>query len=95
MRKTLIVIAGVVAFLLGTDGASAFTTQPANPATMSTRLADPDELADKMSDRQSGATIFGQPGGPTLQFSEPHSSDTASSPFVTGPSTVFVPSQHR
>jgi hypothetical protein len=62
---------------------------------MSNRLADPDELADKMSNGQSGATIFGLPGSLRLQFSAPPSGDTVNSPFVTSPSTVFVPSEHR
>jgi hypothetical protein len=95
MNRTLIVIGGIVAFLSGTYGASAFTTQPANPVTLSNRLADPDELADRMSNGQSGGTIFGQPGGATLQFSSPPSGGTASGRFVTSPSTVYVPSEHR
>jgi hypothetical protein len=95
MTRTLIVIAGVVAFLSGTNGTSAFTTQPVDPVTTSNRLADPDELAEKQSNGQSGATIFGLPGGLRLQFSAPPSANTASSPFVTSPSTVFVPSEHR
>jgi len=95
MNKSLVVITAVAAFLSGTYGVSAFTTEPANPVTISNRLADPDELADKMSNKQSGGTIFGQPGGPTLQFSTPPSGNGASSRFVTSPSTVFVPSEHR
>jgi len=95
MCKPLVLIAAVGAFLSGTYGASAFTTEPANPVTMSNRLADPDELADKMSNGQSGGTIFGQPGGPTLQFSSPQLGNGASNRFVTSPSTVFVPSEHR
>ena len=95
MNKTFVVIAAVVASLSGTYSASAFTTEPANPVTISNRLADPDELADKMSNGQSGGTIFGQPGGPMLQFSAPPSDVGASSRFVTSPSTVFVPSEHR
>ena len=95
MSRTVILIAGVVAFLSGAQSTSAFTTQPANLETMSNRLADPDELADKMSNGQSGGTTFGLPGSPTLQFSAPPSGGTASSPFVTSPSTVFVPSEHR
>jgi hypothetical protein len=95
MGRTLILITGVVAFLSGAQGASAFTTEPANPATMSNRLADPDELADKMSNGQSGGSTFGLPGGPTLQFSLPPSSGSAGSLFVTSPSTVYVPSEHR
>jgi hypothetical protein len=95
MSRTLVVMAGVVAFLSVTNATSAFTTQPVDPATMSNRLADPDELAEKMSNGQSGGTIFGLPGGPRLQFSAPPSGNTASSPFVTSPSTVFVPSEHR
>jgi hypothetical protein len=95
MNRTLIVIAGVVAFLSAPQGTSAFTTQPVNPETMSNRLADPDELADKMSNGQSGGTTLGLPGGARLQFSAPPSGNTANSPFVTSPSTVFVPSEHR
>jgi hypothetical protein len=95
MSRAVILAAGVVAFLSGTHSASAFTTQPVDPATINNRLADPDELADKMSNGQSGGTIFGLPGGLKLQFSAPPSRDTASSPFVTSPSTVFVPSEHR
>jgi hypothetical protein len=96
MNKMLIAVAGLVALLSGTQGAWAFTTQPVSPETMSNRLADPDELADKMSNGQSGKTTFGVPGGRMmLQFSAPPSSGTANSPFVTSPSTVFVPSEHR
>jgi hypothetical protein len=87
--------AAASAFLSGAQGTSEFTTQPVNPATISNRLADPDELADKMSNGQSGGTTFGLPGGPTLQFSAPPSGGSASSPFVTSPSTVYVPSEHR
>jgi len=95
MNKTLVVIAALVAFLCGTYRASAFTTEPVNPVTTSNRLADPDELADKMSNGPSGGTIFGLPGGPTLQFSSPQSGNSASDRFITSPSTVFVPSEHR
>jgi len=95
MNRVLIAVAGLVAFLSEASATWAFTTQPVNPDTMSNRLADPDELADKMSNGQSGGTIFGLPGGPRLQFSAPPSGNTASSPFVTSPSTVFVPSEHR
>jgi len=96
MSRTLILIAGVFAFLSGTDGASAFSTRQTDPVTANNRLADPDELVDKMSSGQSGGTTFGLPGGRmTLQFSVPSSGGTASSPFVTSPSTVFVPGEHR
>jgi hypothetical protein len=95
MSKMFIAVARVVAFLSGAQDASAFTTQPIDPATISSRLADPDELAEKMSNGQSGGTTFGLPGGARLQFSAPPSGNTASSPFVTSPSTVFVPSEHR
>jgi hypothetical protein len=95
MNRMCIAVAGLVAFLSGAPGTWAFTTQPVNPETMSNRLADPDELADKMSNGQSGGTTFGLPGGARLQFSAPPSGNTASSPFVTSPSTVFVPSEHR
>ena len=94
MSRKLILTAGVVIFLSATHGASAFSTRPVDPTTASDRLADPDELADKMSNGQSGGT-FGLPGGLRLQFSAPPSANTANSPFVTSPSTVFVPSEHR
>jgi hypothetical protein len=95
MSRTLLVIAGVIAFLVGTHAASAFTTQPVNPETMNNRLADPNELADKMSNGQSGGTTFGLPGNLRFQFSAPPSGGSASSPFVTSPGTVWVPSGHR
>ena len=95
MNRMLAAVAGLVALLSGVPGAWAFTTQPVNPETMSNRLADPDELADKMSNGQSGGTTLGLPGGLRLQFSAPPSGNTANSPFVTSPSTVFVPSEHR
>jgi hypothetical protein len=95
MKKMPIAVAGLVALLSGASGAWSFTTQPVNPETMSNRLADPDELADKKSNGQSGGTTFGLPGGLRLQFSVPPSANTANSPFVTSPSTVFVPSEHR
>jgi hypothetical protein len=63
---------------------------------MSNRLADPDELADKMSNGQSGGATFGVPGGHmTLQFTGPQSGGSPNSLFVTSPSTVFVPSERR
>ena len=96
MNRMFIVVAGVVAFLSGAQDASAFSTQPVDPATISNRLADPAELADRMSNGQSGGTTFGLPSGRLrLQFSAPSSDESASSPFVTSPSTVFVPSEHR
>jgi hypothetical protein len=96
MGRTLILTAGVVAFLSGTQNASAFSTRQIDPVTESNRLADPDELADKMSNGQSAGTTFGLPSGRmTLQFSGPASGNNANSPFVTSPSTVFVPSEHR
>ena len=95
MSRTLNLTAGAVILLSATHSASAFSTRPVDPATSSDRLADPDELADKMSNGQSGGTTFGLPGNLRLQFSAPPSSGTANSPFVTSPSTVFVPSEHR
>ena len=94
MSRTLILIGGVVILLSATQSALAFSTRPVDPATASERLADPDELADKMSNGQSGGTTFGVPGGHMmLQFSAPPSGGTTNSPFVTSPSTVFVPSR--
>ena len=95
MTRTLVVIAGIVAFLSGAQGTSAFTTQPVDPVTTSDRQTDPDQLSDKISNGQSGGTIFGLPGGLQLQFSAPSPSNSTNSPFVTFPSTVFVPSEHR
>lgn len=95
MRRTLIVIVGVVAFLSAAHGSLAFTTQPFDPVTTIDRQADPDQLSDKMSNGQSGVTTLGLPGGLRLQFSAPSSNNSTNSPFVTFPSTVFVPSEHR
>jgi hypothetical protein len=75
MNRMLIAVAGVVAFLSAAQGTWAFTTEPVSPETMSNRLADPDELADKMSNGQSGGTTFGLPGGARLQFSAPPSGE--------------------
>jgi hypothetical protein len=47
MSRTLILIAGVFAFLSGAQGASAFSTRQVDPVTANDRLADPAELADK------------------------------------------------
>ena len=95
MRRTLIVIVGVVALLSAAHRTSAFTTQPVDPVTTIDRQANPDQLSDKTSNGQSGVTTFGLPGGLRLQFSAPSSSSSTNSPFVTFPSTVFVPSEHR
>jgi hypothetical protein len=95
MSRTLNLIGGVFILLSATQGASAFSTRPVDPQTSSDRLADPDELADKMSNGQSGGATFGLPGGARLQFSAPPSSGTGNSPFVTSPNSAFVPSEHR
>jgi hypothetical protein len=96
MSRTLIVVAGLVAFLSGAHGTLAFTTQPLDPPTINNRLADPDELADRMSNGQSRGNTLGLPSASLrLQFSVPPSGGTATSPFVTSPSTVYVPSEHR
>jgi hypothetical protein len=99
MGRTLLAIVGLVAFLSGACGASAFTTYPVDPVITFDRQADPDQLSDKMSNGQSGGATFGLPGGLSgrfkLQFSGPSSSSTPNSPFAEFPSTVFVPSEHR
>jgi len=96
MNRMLIAVTGLIAIILAeAHGAWAFTTQPVSPETTNNRLADPDELADKMSNGQAGESTIGLPGGLRLQFSAPPSSNTATSPFVTSPSTAFVPSEHR
>jgi len=95
MSRTLFAIIGIAAFLSAAHVASAFTTYPVDPVTTSDHQAAPDQLSDKMANGQSGETTFGLPGGLRLQFSAPPSSNSANSPFVTFPSTVFVPSEHR
>ena len=95
MSRTLLVIAGVIAFLSGAHVASAFTTYPVDPVTTNDRLADPDQLSNKMTSGQSGGATLGLPGGFKLQFSGPSPSNGPSGPFVEFPSTVFVPSEHR
>ena len=96
MNRMLIAVTGLVCFLSGSHGAWAFTTQPVNRETMSNRLADPADLANRMSNGQSGGTTFGVSGSRMmLQFSAPPSSGSASDRFFISPSTVFVPSEHR
>jgi hypothetical protein len=96
MNRTLILIAGAIIFVSGTQGAAAFSTRQVDPVTTNDRLADPGELADKMSNEKSGGNPSGLLGGHmTLQFTGPQSGMTPNSPFVTSPSTVFVPSEHR
>src|SRR5215813_906519 len=78
MNRMLIAVAGLVGFLSGVQSTWAFTTHPVHPVTMSNRLADPDELADRIPNSQSGGTAFGVPGGHMiLQFSAPPSGDGA------------------
>ena len=93
MTRTLILITGVVILLTATEGASAFSTRQVDPVTTSDRPADPHELADKMSNGQSGGSTFG--GQLRLQFSAPPSGGTPTSPFLASPGTAFVPSEHR
>jgi hypothetical protein len=96
MTRTLILITGVVILLSAIQAAWAFSTRQVDPVTTSDRPADPHELADKMSNGQSGGTTFGLPGGQLrLQFSAPPSGGTANSPFLASPGTAFVPSEHR
>jgi hypothetical protein len=100
MSRTLLAIAGLVPFLFGASGASAFTTYPADPVITFNPPADPDQFLDRASNGQSGGTTFALPGGLPgrfkLEFSGPSTSNnTPNSPFVQFPSTVFVPSEHR
>ena len=95
MGRTLLAIVGLVAFLSAAPGASAFTTYPVDPVITFDRQADPDRLSDKTSNGQSGGTQLRLPEGLRLQFSAPPSNNSPNSPFVTFPSTVFVPSEHR
>jgi hypothetical protein len=61
MSRMFIVVAGVVAFLSGMQGASAFSTRQVDPVITNDRLTDPDALADKAMNGQSGGTGFGLP----------------------------------
>ena len=95
MSRTLLPMVGGIVLLLGAPSALAFATYPVDPATTNERQVDPDQLSDTTSNGQSGGTTFRLPGGLRLQFSAPPSSNSTSSPFVTFPSTVFVPSENR
>ena len=99
MSRTPLAIVGLVTFLFGASGASAFTTYPVDPVITFDRQPDPDQLSDKMSNGQSGGATFALPGGLPgrfkLQFSGPSSNSTPNNPFVEFPSTVFVTSEHR
>ena len=61
MNRTLLVIAGVVALLVGTHAASAFTTQPVNPETMNDRLAEPDDSRTRCQTGNPEETPSGYP----------------------------------
>ena len=63
MSRTLLVIAGVIAFLSGAHVASAFTTYPVDPVTTNDRLGGPDQLSNKITSGQSGGATLGLPGG--------------------------------
>jgi len=54
MSRMFIVVAGVVAFLSGMQGASAFSTRQVDPVITNDRLTDPDALADKAMNGQFG-----------------------------------------
>ena len=95
MGRRLLAIVGVVAFLSGSHFGSAFTTHPVDPVITFDRPTDPDQLADKMSNGQSGGTTLRLPEGLRFQFTAPPSNNSANSPFVEFPSSVFVPSEHR
>ena len=96
MSRMFIVVAGVVAFLSGMQGASAFSTRQVDPVITNDRLTDPDALADRTTNGQSRGNTFALPGGHlTLQFTGPSSGNTPSSPFLGSPGTAFVPSEHR
>jgi hypothetical protein len=96
MSRTLVVIVGVTAFLLVAHSTSAFTTHPVDLSPpVSDSPADPGHLSDKLSNGQSGGTTLRLPEGLRFQFTAPQSNNSASSPFVEFPSTVFVPSEHR
>jgi len=96
MNRTLLAIVGVIAFLSAAPSSSAFTTHPVDlspPASDSP--ADPAQLSDKTPNGQSGGTTLRLPEGLRFQLTAPPSNNSANGPFVTFPSTVFVPSEHR
>ena len=96
MSRRPVVIVGVIAFLSAAHSTSAFTTHSVDlspPASDSP--ADPGQLSDKTSNGQSGGTTLRLPEGLRFQFTAPASNNSTSGPFVTFPSTVFVPSEHR
>ena len=96
MNRTLLAIVGVIAFLSAAHSTSAFTTHSVDlspPASDSP--ADPGLFSDKTSNGQSGGTTLRLPEGLRFQLTAPPSNNSANGPFVTFPSTVFVPSEHR
>ena len=54
MSRTPLAIVGLVTFLFGASGASAFTTYPVDPVITFDRQADPDRLSDFRTRRQMG-----------------------------------------
>jgi len=96
MSRTLVVIVGVIAFLSVAHRTSAFTTHPVDLSPpVSDSPPDPGHFSDRLSNGQSGGAKLRLPEGLRFQFTAPQSNNTASSPFVEFPNTVFVPSEHR
>lgn len=91
MRWLIPFLISAAALYAPIPSASAFTSQPANPVSMSNKLADPDDVAEQIS---KGPSPLVQQGG-TLQFSAPIPSADANHLLWSGPSTVLVPSQRR
>jgi hypothetical protein len=91
VRQFIISIASAVALYALMPSALAFTSQPVNPQTLTNKLADPEDIAEQMSNGQS---VLEQRGA-VPPFSAPSSSTGSNSWFGGNPSTVFVPNEHR
>ena len=102
MPKTLIVSAvAVLAVATGATSALAFTTvtKDGYPATtLSTRLADPEDIMSDMASQQSsgGSVTISRFGGTTLGIVGPGAGyGTGVGPFVPDPAMTTVPSKRE
>jgi hypothetical protein len=91
VRQFITSIVSAVALYALMPSALAFTSQPVNPQTLTDKLADPEDIAEQMSNGQS---VLGQRGA-ALPFSAPSSPMGSNNWFGGDPSTVFVPNEHR
>ena len=92
MHRAIALLVCVAALFALVPSALAFTSQPGNPVTMSNKLADPDDIAEQISNGQSP---LAQQGGTNLQFTAPAPAGGSNDLLWSIPSTVVVPSQRR